>query len=1400
MKGKIKNNNFSCWIICSIFLFFHLLFQPSFAQFADNFSDGDITSNPAWSGDVSQWTDTLGKLRSNDTVASSKFYLSTASSLAANAQWEWWDSLQFNTSSSNYIDVYLISDSANLKAASFNGYFVRIGNTTDEISLYKRSGATLTKLIDGLDGLLNTSNNVMRVKVTRNASNLWTLQRDSTGTGNNFITEGTVTDATFNAGNFFGIAIQQSTSSFFKKHWFDNFYAGAITSDTVPPTLLNLSVISDTQIDLKFSETISLSSAENESNYIANNGIGNPASALRDITDSSLVHLTFATSFGNGITNLLSISGLQDAAGNSIAFPGQNFTYFVAVSPVYKDVVINEFMAKVTPNPSSLPPKEFVELFNNSSKVFDLAGWKYSVGSTSKTLPTYILLPGSFLILCASSDTSLFSPYGNAIGLTSWPALVDGGTSLSLTDNNNSNVDGLIYTPSWPGFSGGKSMELVNPKNPCTNLNNWKASIDTSGGTPGKINSVHDTTPDTQSPSLNGVNIVSPTQVELTFSENMDSASIASGTYLTDNGLNVVSVTVATGDFSVVTLTLNPPIDTAVVYTIKVSNVSDCSGNLISANDSLQFVIGYQPSAGDIIINEIFADPTPLIGLPDAEFVEIFNMSSKFLDLSNCNFSGATFPSGTALPPNGYLILCSTGSGNLFSNFGNVAAMGGWSSTFLTNSGKDLILSYGSIIIDRAFYSMSWYKDNAKDEGGWSLERINPNHPCSGADNWKASLDVSGGTPGKINSVYNIAPDVKPPTVSSVVVTTPSQVMITFSEGMDSASLVTNYTVNNGIVVSNALPLGPEFTSVLLDISPSLDSSTVYTGNIFYVSDCSGNSISNTTFSFAIGVTAGLNDVLINEIYPDPNSAVSSLPEVEFVELYNNSSKAINLEGCTFSDGSATAIITNAVIFPDGYLILCPATGSSDYLPYGRTIGLSNYPDLNNAGDNLTLKDASGNYIHQVNYSDTWYGDDAKKDGGWTLELIDPANPCGEGNNWRASNDAQGGTPGKVNSVKGANPDILPPKILSAFAINPLSIILFFDETLDSLSAKFGTYSINFGITVFAVLVIDKKTVQVNLATALQTNILYSVTASGMSDCVGNITSGAAVEFALTQQGEAGDLIINEVLFNPRTNGSDFVELYNNSGKIINLQDWVLANIDHDSVSNKKIISTVPMALFPGDFIVLTKDTANIRKEYPLGKPENYLQMYTTPSYNIDSGTVVLINNQNVLSDAFSYNDNMHFALLKDNKGVSLERIDYKRISGDATNWHSAAEAVGWATPGYKNSQYNPSEGDGSTVSVEPEIFSPDNDGSNDVVNINYKFSSPGFVANVEVYDSKGRPVRSLAKNILLGIEGTFSWDGISDYREKARIGIYLIWFEAFDLNGKVLHFKKTCVLAGKLN
>ena len=182
-----------------------------------------------------------------------------------------------------------------------------------------------------------------------------------------------------------------------------------------------------------------------------------------------------------------------------------------------------------------------------------------------------------------------------------------------------------------------------------------------------------------------------------------------------------------------------------------------------------------------------------------------------------------------------------------------------------------------------------------------------------------------------------------------------------------------------------------------------------------------------------------------------------------------------------------------------------------------------------------------------------------------------------------------------------------------------------------------------------------------------------------------------------------------------------------------------------------------------------------------------------------EEGNISIILNDSVLIDEFYYTNDMHFALLDEEDGVSLERINFDNPTQDPNNWHSASEQVGFATPGYENSQFKENaDMQNENISIEPKIFSPDNDGLDDYASIYYKFDEPGNVANVTVFDGKGRLVKKLSQNSLLGTEGIITWDGLNENKLKSQIGIYIIYFEVFNLNGNVEFYKKTVVLSAK--
>ncbi|MFN2438305.1 MAG: lamin tail domain-containing protein [Chitinophagaceae bacterium] len=865
-----------------IFFYSLLIVLHSFtaaAQVNENFSDGNFTENPIWVGNTPDWiVNAGGQLQSNNTVANNAFYLSTANTLATGAQWDFYVRLNLNTSSLNYTDVFLTASASDLTSSATTGYFVRIGNTDDEVALYRKDGATSTKIIDGVNGTTNSSDNILKIRVIRDAANVFTLFKDAGATGN-FISEGSVTDASFTTSAFFGFLIRQSTSTFFQRHYFDDIIVQPYIPDVTPPAVQSAIATSTITVDVLFSEPVTVSSAQAVGNYSVNNGIGNPVSAQLDAGNNGLVHLTFANPFPNGTTNTLTVNNVKDIAGNTLNNGTANFSFSIA--------------------------QRF-----------------------------------------------------------------------------------------------------------------------------------------------------------------------------------------------------------------------------------------------DVVIDELMADPTPQVGLPNAEYIELKNVSGKDQNLT-----------------------------------------------------------------------------------GWRIR----------------------------------------------------------------------------------------------------------------------------------------------------------------------------------STSTSSAVFPTYILPADSFLIITSTGSAATFTSFGRVLGVAGFPALNNDGTTLSLISKDGNTIHAVQYITDWYRDAVKANGGWSLEMIDTKNPCAGINNWRASVDTKGGTPGKKNSIDKVNADTTPPGLLFAYSNGANIIILNFDEPLDSTSASVASnYNVSNGISVVSAQPIGPlfNSIQLNLGAALQAQTVYTVTVNAVTDCKGNaIGVRKQVQVGLPQDALANDVIINEILFNPRSGGFDYVEFYNRSNKIIDANKLTIANRNSlGALTSLKKLSETPRLILPGEYVVVTEDAANLNMQYFVQNPAAVLVLSSLPSFPDDAGTVVLLDAQNNVVDEVKFLDDWHFDLIANDEGVSLERIDPDGPSTNRNNFHSAASTAGYGTPGYKNSQYKQTAITNATIAITPKIFSPDNDGTDDIATIQYSVSQPGFVANITIFDASGRLVRHLVKNNTLGVTGSWNWDGLDEKGGKLPIGTYIIFTELFNLDGKKERFKNTIVLARRLN
>ncbi len=643
--------------------------------------------------------------------------------------------------------------------------------------------------------------------------------------------------------------------------------------------------------------------------------------------------------------------------------------------------------------------------------------------------------------------------------------------------------------------------------------------------------------------------------------------------------------------------------------------------------------------------------------------------------------------------------------------------------------------------------------------------------------------------------------DTTPPQLSGASAVSPFSIRLQFNEAIEPASLTNaqNFIIDQGI----GNPAGvssPNPAQALLQLPVAIDNGRIYNLTISNIEDLAGNIMPSVVVPVSY-YEAATGDVVINEIMADP-SPVVGLPDVEFIELHNTTSVPINLENWKLLIGTSEQIIGAVTIPPGGFLLLGHQNSAGQLGQFGSYFGFSSF-QLANSGASLSLISSQGILVSAVNYTDMWYGDSKKKNGGWTLEQIDPGNPCGGNSNWTASNDPSGGTPGRQNSVFNLLDARPKPSAFRLIGDNVLQI--WFDQVMDnasmSVAANYLLKPGNLSPTGASANPADPTFVELIFSSPLQTNVLYTLEVlTAVMNCAGKpVLPGTVLRFARPAPAEAGDVVINEVLFNPLAGGVDFVELYNKSDKIINLEDLRLGAVQQTipnppDTTLREIIGTTRI-LLPRQVALLSTSKLSTTSLYPVQDTGQFVEMAQFPTYPNETGTVLLATRTGRVVDVFSYNEKMHHPLLKIIKGVSLERISPLRPSADRNNWHSASQTAGFATPGYPNSMFVADAPQPLEMVVEPEVFSPDGDGYDDITTIRWNFSDGGNVFNIRILNAEGLAVRHLVKSMLTGQEGAVSWNGLDDQDRRLPQGIYVVLSEAFLMDGTKKVDKKPVVL-----
>ena len=1344
------------------------------ANFQDDFSDQDISD---WSGDNSDFafvTEFGNVLLQQDAPAAGSSQLSIPSTNTVGF-WEFFVRLDgFNPSNGNKTEFYLMSDTQDLDQA-LNGYMLQAGEDGggDVLRLFKiTAGVKDGEVLTGTTDISGGGN--YRVRVNRDASGNWSLEVANSYSAPT-VQEATGTDNTYTSTSFFGFK-NTYTSTRADKFFFD------FKIEVPPIEVTNAFINNSTSVHVDFSKNYDPATLQN-SDFTINPGNINP-SGINQPSGSS-VELIFTNDLPSGSLDL-DVTSIEDF-DNQTTLADTTINLFKFDAYQTGDIVINEFLKDP---PGTL--EEYVELKNTSSRLLNLKDWELGDNGSLSILSNQdvAILPDSFLVV--TSDTSaLGAVFGNIAAIqVSLPAFNNTTDQVRLYDENGITIDSLQYTPEWGGDN--VALERRSAITSSVFIENWGDSPNTNAGTAGKENEIAQ---DNQAPQILNFSAPDAESILITFSETLDSVEAKN----TANYSILPNISISNIEYNRdrIALNLSSSLQTSVDYELTVNNQQDIFGNTLTEKVITVRFIEFTPAEiGDVIINEFLKDPDN--DLP--EYVELRNTSSKFINLQNwmigdnSSINTLTTQNFTLLPDSFVVVTSDTAA--LKNIFGEVYALQTSLPSLNNTTDQIRLLNNNSTTLDSLEYTPEWGGDDV------ALERREADVASVFRENWGDSPNPLTGTPGKQNEVQQ---DNTAPVLENSFAVNDTRITLVYNERVASSSAqnTDNYSITPSLTIAS---ISVNENEVILNFSTNLQNETTYSITINNQQDIFGNTLAETSIDvrYLEFSASEPSDIVINEIlYQKVNENTP-----EFIELFNRSDNNFDLSNWTISDAANnTATLPEGTSLESGsYLVLTDRMAFASTLSNG--LFLSGFPSLNDNGDGIILKTESEVTIDSLFYTEQFGGNED----GISAEKQDPNGASNDANNWSSNTSQSGNSAGVENSI--FELDTENPELIFANLQQDGNVFVAFSEFIDPTNT-----TISVGGQSTTILTFDENNANqlVVNGNGIETATQVDLSVSNLSDIVGNSLTSGTIQ--VSQPITKGSVVINEILYDPLSDSEDnlpdqteYIELYNTQDYAISLEEIFLNDApDEDNEVNRlDPISSLFKWIPPkGYFLIFSEDQtfsfaeSQLAEYFGLESQSDQFTMQidrSSLSLSASGDAIFITDSSGTTIDSVFYDESWQNPNRVSVDGVALEKINPTGPSNAETNWSSSTDVSG-GTPNQENSIFQEQSATPANVGISfsPNPFSPDDDGFEDFLSINYTLDEADYLLRIRIYDRYGREVRELVDGKPAGFSGNLIWDGLTDEGNKNRVGIYIVLFEAYNsAAGNDRNFKETVVIARK--
>jgi hypothetical protein len=1070
----------------------------------------------------------------------------------------------------------------------------------------------------------------------------------------------------------------------------------------------------------------------------------------------------------------------------NVSPPGNNFN----------DVVINEIMYA----PSSGEP-EWIEIFNRTSNSINLKNWQLSDASTTITITSQdkFIDANSFLVIARDSSILNYYNVPSQIITTNIPALNNTGDPVVIKDPLGIQIDSVSYIPTWGGNVEGKSLERISVEGLSSNSTNWGSSVSLDKATPGKINSITPKDFDLTISSFKSENDIGIIGDEIQFNvvvKNIGmnaSSNFNVNLYRDANADSIAQVSELISTQQGIALTVGDSLNFNFTTSdfVTGNNLFMSFVDVIPDNDSTNNIsfktitgVSINEERNDVVINEIMYAPTS----PQPEWIEIYNQSSKIIDLRNYQIADAAdtikiISQSTILNPNEFFVIAKD---SLIFNYYNVNSNYTISSFPTLNNSDDKFILLDSLnrVIDSLYYSSAWGGSNNK-----SLERIDINSSSTDSSNWKSSTSIFNATPGTYNSVTQKEFDL----FTDDILFTPKFPLV--GDNVDISAFVKNIGKNSAVFTIDLYEdtdldsIPDTFIETISNLNlVSLDSSSYQFSYVvqnlidkkaFYTKVLFAQDQDTTNNSFYKTIEPGFPNqtIVVNEIMFAPFGG-----EPEWIELFNNSEIEINLKDWAIWDVVTTpvkATIQNDFIIPaNGYVVL---TKDSAIVNYHRFISSEileiSLPSFNNDRDGVVLKDNRGIAIDSVFYFNQWGGTS-----GFSLERISASNSSNNQFNWLSSVDIEQSTPGRINSVTPKEFDLsvsvisfsprfpttgenvsITAKVKNNGSQSAQSFVTEFyidtdsNQVVDFLLSSVNSSNLNSGDSI--------SITSSNQIQSLQKKVLTAVRVVFVSD---EDTLNNYFEKSVEPGFETNIIKINEVMYNPSDGNPEWIELVNASIDSVNIKNWSVSDVL--STPTKNFITDHYVLVAPNEIFIVAKDTS-FNSAHPNISSKVFYTNFVSLGNTSDG--VMIYDFRNGIIDSLFYSSSWG-----GKKGYSLERISLNEQTNDSTNWVTSLDTSG-STPGLQNSIFSVPSYQRNDLVINEILYDPETNNSEYVEFYNLS-SSPVNIGGWMFEDENGNANKLIETSfviqpqqyfVLIADSSVLTSYNLFDYENKNIVG-----------------------------